>query len=165
MKTKMKSLLLFTVVFMIVLGSAIAKPARDPVSGYGSTVLSDPGPPMVFAGTATLFIRGQEKLADLTVTVLGIRISDEGVQHVVATHNFTFTDGSGSITTSDKETAEPTAIPGLYIINANMKVVSGTGVYDGASGHLSAHGTIDLIAGMADFDLKGSISAAAEGGE
>jgi hypothetical protein len=158
MKPKIKSMLVFAVVFIIVLSSAMAKPAKDPVSGSGSTVLSDPGPPLVFTGTATLVIRGQQKLADLTVTVLGITISDEGVQHVVATHTFAFSDGS-SITTSDKEVAEPTAVPGLYIINANMKVVSGTGVYDGASGHLSAHGTIDLIGGMADFGLKGSISA------
>jgi hypothetical protein len=163
MKPRMKNLLVLTVVFMVVLSSAIAKPAKDPVSGYGSSsAISD----YQFAGTVTLIIRGQMKTADLLVTLLELRVSDDGVQHVIATHTFTFTDGSGSFTTSDKEVAVPTDIPGLYTLNANMKIVSGTGAYQGASGHLTAHGTIDFRAlPAADFDLKGSISAPVEAGE
>jgi len=142
-------------VVLVVLSTALAGPARDPVSGWGaSSAISD----FQFAGSATLVIRGQEKSADLLVTVLAPpRISDDGVQHVMATHTFTFSDGS--FTTSDMEIAEPTDIPGLYTINANMKIVSGTGVYEGISGHLSAHGTIDFRAvPTADFELRGSIS-------
>ena len=137
------------------LSTALAGPAKDPVSGWGaSSAIND----YQFAGTAALVVRGQMRSAELLVTVLGPpRISNDGVQHVVATHTFTFDDGS--FTTSDKEIAEPTDIPGLYTINANMKVVSGTGVYEGISGHLAAHGTIDFSGiPAAEFELRGSIS-------
>jgi hypothetical protein len=151
--TKMITPVLALVV-LIVLTTALAGPAGDPVSGSGSSsAISD----YQFAGSATLVIRGQEKSADLLVTMLGFTENDEGVQHVVATHTFTFADGS--ITTSDKEVAEPTETPGLYTLNANMEVVSGTGVYEEVSGRLTAHGTIDFRAlPTAEFEIKGAIS-------
>jgi hypothetical protein len=158
-KTRTKTLAGLTLLAGVVVLAGIvwAGPARDPVSGSGaSSAINE----YQFAGTAKLVIRGQEKWTDLLVTVLAPpRISDDGVQHVDATHTFTFIDGS-TITTSDKEIAEPTDIPGLYIINANMKVVSGTGIYEGVSGHLSAHGTIDFAAQppAAEFELRGSIT-------
>ena len=144
-----------TLALLIVLSTALAEPAKDPVSGSGSSsAISD----YQFAGSATLVIRGQEKLADLVVTLLGLTVSDEGVQHVVATHTFTFADGS--ITTSDKEVAEPTDTIGLYTLNANMEIVSGTGVYEGVTGRLTAHGTIDFRAlPTADFEIVGVISS------
>jgi hypothetical protein len=134
---------------------ALASPAMDPVSGAGSSSAINA---FQFEGTATLVIRGQEEPANLLVTVLEPpSISDEGVQHVVATHTFTLADGS--ITTSDMEIAEPTATPGLYTLNANMEVISGTGVYEGVCGHLTAHGTIDFRAlPSAEFEVTGSIS-------
>ena len=149
-----KRVLILTV--LAVLSTALAKPARDPVWGCGS---SSAIKEYQFAGSATLVIRGQEKSAQLLVTVLAPpRISDDGVQHVMATHTFTFNE-EDSITTSDKEIAEPTDTPGLYTINANMKVVSGTGMYEGVSGHLTAHGTIDFRAlPAAEFEVRGSIS-------
>ncbi|UCG59601.1 MAG: hypothetical protein JSU70_08800 [Phycisphaerales bacterium] len=113
-----------------------------------------------FAGTATLNIYGQEKSAELLVTLLAEpEVGPDGVQHVVATHTFTFADGS-SFTTSDQETAEPTATPGLYTLTANMEVVSGTGIYEGVSGYLVANGTIDFAAQppAAQFELVGAIS-------
>jgi len=146
-----------TTALLIVLSTALAEPAADPVSGKGSSSAINQ---FQFAGTVTLVIRGQEKLAELLVTVLAPpKVSDEGVQHVVATHTFTLADGS--ITTSDKEVAEPTATPGLYTLNANMEVVSGTGVYEGVTGHLTAHGTIDFRAvPAAEFEIAGVISVA-----
>jgi hypothetical protein len=151
-----KTLSALALVFLIVLGSALAGPAKDPVSGSGSSSAINE---YQFAGTATLVIRGQEKSAELLVTLLGLTVNDEGVQHVEATHTFTLTDGS--ITTSDKEIAEPTSTPDLYTLNANMKIVSGTGVYGGASGHLTGHGTIDFrTIPTANFEIRGSISAA-----
>jgi len=152
------SMPVLTLALLIVLSTALAEPAADPVSGSGSSSAINE---YQFAGSATLVIRGQEKSADLLVTVLAPPVvSDDGVQHVVASHTFTFTDGSGSITTSDKEVAEPTEIPGLYTLNANMNVVSGTGVYEGVSGRLTAHGTIDFRAlPAAEFEIVGVISA------
>ncbi|MHC4643241.1 MAG: hypothetical protein ACYS32_16475 [Planctomycetota bacterium] len=142
---------------LFVFTTALAEPAADPVSGSGSSSAINE---FQFAGSATLVIRGQEKTAELLVTLLGLTVSDEGVQHVVATHTFTFADGS-SITTSDKEVAEPTETPGLYTLNANMEVVSGTGVYEGISGRLTAHGTIDFRGlPAAEFEIAGVISVA-----
>jgi hypothetical protein len=142
---------------LIFLSTALAEPAADPVSGSGSSSAINE---YQFAGSATLVIRGQDRSADLLVTLMGLTENDEGVQHVVASHTFTFNDGSGSITTSDKEVAEPTDIPGLYTLNANMNIVSGTGIYEGVTGRLTAHGTIDFRAlPAAEFEITGVISA------
>ena len=162
MKTRMKNMTskwampIIGLALLIVLSTALAEPARDPVSGSGSSSAINE---YQFAGSATLVIRGQEKSAELLVTVLEPpRISDDGVHHVVATHTFTFADGS--ITTSDKEVAEPTETLGLYTLNATMNVVSGTGIYEGVSGRLTAHGTIDFRAvPAADFEIAGAISS------
>lgn len=146
---------------LIVLATALAETAGDPVSGSGSSSSINA---FQFAGSATLVIGGEEKSAELLVTVLAPPvISDEGVQHVVATHTFTFNE-EDSITTSDKETAEPTDTPGLYTLNANMNVVSGTGIYEGVSGRLTAHGTIDFRGlPTAEFEVRGAISTAKRG--
>ena len=159
--TKVSAITVLSLAVLVVISAAFAEAAKDPVSGSGSSSAINA---FQFAGSATLVIRGQEKSAELLVTVLAPPvISDEGVQHVVATHTFTLADGS--ITTSDKEIAEPTETPGLYTLNANMNVVSGTGVYEGVSGHLTAHGTIDFRGlPAADFEIVGSISAAEGGG-
>ena len=121
--------------------------AADPVpanntTGSGSTTAINE---YQFQGTAALTIHGQEKSADLLVTVLDVQVDPDGVHHVVATHTFTFADGS-SITTSDQETAVPTSTPGLYTLTADMDVVSGTGIYQGVCGRLAANGTIDVAA-------------------
>ena len=112
-----------------------------------------------FAGTATLTIHGREKQADLVVTVLEPPVIDaNGVQHVVATHEFTFADGS-SIITSDQEIATPTETEGLYSITAMMDITSGTGMYEGVTGRLNANGMIDFAAQppAAQFEIAGAI--------
>jgi N-acetylneuraminic acid mutarotase len=112
-----------------------------------------------FSGTATLNIRGQEKSADLLVTLLEPPVVDaNGVQYITATHEFTFADGS-SFTTFDQEIATPTATGGLYTLTATMDIASGTGMYDGVAGLLTANGTIDFAAQppAAQFDIVGAI--------
>ena len=112
-----------------------------------------------FAGTATLTIHGQEKPADLLVTVLEPPVIDaNGVQHVKATHEFTFADGS-SLIPSDQEIATPTETEGLYTIIAMMDITSGTGIYEGVTGRLMANGTIDFAAlpPAAQFEVVGAI--------
>ena len=112
-----------------------------------------------FAGIATLTIHGQEKQADLLVTLLAEpEVDANGIQYVVATHTFTFADGS-SFTTNDQEIAVPTEISGLYTITANMEFASGTGIYEGVSGQLVANGTIDFAAQppTAQFEVAGVI--------
>ena len=161
--TKVSAITILALSVLVVISAALAGPARDPVSGSGSSSAINE---YQFGGSATLVIRGVEKstvestepyVPGLLVTVLGMRETKGGVRHVVATHTFTFADGS--ITTSDKEIAEPTDIPGLFTLNANMTVVSGTGVYEGVCGHLTAHGTIDFrTLPAAEFEIRGSIS-------
>lgn len=113
-----------------------------------------------FAGTATLTIHGQEKSADLLVTLLEPPVVDaNGVQYVKAMHEFTFSDGN-SFTTSDQEIATPTAPPGLHFLTGLMDLVSGTGIYESVTGRLSVNGTIDFAAEPpeAQFDMAGEIS-------
>ena len=112
-----------------------------------------------FAGTATLTIDGQEKQADLLVTLLEPPVVDtSGVQHIVATHEFTFADGSRFIT-SDQEIATPTETEGLYAITAIMDIASGTGMYEAVTGRLMANGTIDFAAQppAAKFEIVGAV--------
>jgi N-acetylneuraminic acid mutarotase len=135
----------------------IAGAVIENTTGSGATAaISD----NQFAGTATLTIHGQEKSADLLVTLLEPPVVDaNGVQHVLATHTFTFADGS-SFTTSDQEIAEPTATPGLYILTGIMDLASGTGMYEGVTGRLAVNGTIDFAAQppAAQFDIFGAVA-------
>jgi hypothetical protein len=132
------------------------EPVYDSAWGSGSTgAIND----YQFAGSATLTIHGQEKSAELLVTLLAEpEVEPNGVQHVLAMHTFTFADGS-SFTTSDQETAEPTATPGLYVLTGIMDLASGTGMYEGVTGQLSVDGTIDFGAQppAAQFDMAGAI--------
>ena len=112
-----------------------------------------------FAGKVTLTIHGQEKSADLVVTVLEPPVVDaNGVQYVKATHEFTFADGSSFIT-SDEEIATPTETEGLYNLTAIMDITSGTGIYENVTGCLQANGTIDFAAQppAAQFEITGAI--------
>ena len=85
MKTQTKTLTvaptvsILAMALLVVAGSLLAGPARDPVTGTGSSSAINP---YQFAGSATLVIRGQVKPAALLVTLLGLTVSDEGVQHV-----------------------------------------------------------------------------------
>ena len=154
-----------TAALLIILSTALAGPARDPVSGTGSSHLTKMYPDedlpegviMQFEGSVELLVRGEPKTAELVVNIYSVLENEEGVQHVSASHTLILADGS--ITTSDKEVAEPTETPGLYTINANMEVVSGTGIYEGVSGRLTAHGTIDFrTLPSAEFEIVGVIS-------
>jgi hypothetical protein len=167
---------------LLLLGTAVAtEPAMDPVSGTGSSEIITanpyvplpplpepfPEPPegvmMQFEGSVELSVRGELKTADLLVNVYIVLENEEGVQHVSASHILTFEDGS-TIKTDDMEVAEPTDTLGLYTINATMEVKEGTGIYDGVSGHLTAHGTMafNVWPYKASFTLRGVISSATE---
>lgn len=171
MKSKMKKLVstrslpafMLATTLLFLLGTAVAtEPAMDPVSGTGESYMVVPPPNMQFEGSVELSVRGESKTAHLLVKVYSILVNEEGVQHVSASHILTFGDGS-TIETTDKEVAEPTDIPGVYTLNGNLDVTSGTGVYEGVSGQLTAHGTMDLRGlPTASFTLRGAISPATE---
>jgi N-acetylneuraminic acid mutarotase len=146
----------------------IAGAVYEDTTGTGATTATNASQ---FAGTATLTIHGQKKSADLLVTLLEPPVVDaNGVQHVKATHEFTFADGSGFIT-SDQETVTPTTTPGLSTLIAIMDISSGTGMYEGVTGRLMANGTADSrgrvrsvqfeIAGAVCEDTTGSGATAA----
>ncbi len=140
----------------------IAGAVIEDTTGAGSTSAINE---FQFAGTATLMIHGQETPADLLVTVLEPPLVDaNGVQYVKATHEFTFVDGSSFIT-SDQEIATPTETEGLYTITAIMDIASGTGMYTGVTGQLTATGTIDFAAQppTARFEIAGAIIEKTEG--
>ena len=145
------------VMAFVVVGPAVGV-AADNTTGSGATAAIND---YQFQGAATLLIHGQEKAADLLVTVLEPPAVDaNGVQLVKAMHEFTFADGS-TIVTSDLEIATPTETEGLYTIVATMDIASGTGLYEGVAGRLEAHGTIDFAAQppAAQFELVGVIRA------
>ena len=139
-----------------IVGSQEGARAADNTTGTGATTAIND---FQFAGAATMTIHGQEKTADVLVTVLEPPVVDaNGVQHVKATHEFTFADGSSFIT-SDLEIATPTETEGLYTIIATMDITSGTGMYEGVAGRLQANGKIDFAAQppAAQFELAGAV--------
>ena len=148
-------------------GSATAEgPAKDPIYGIGSSMLVPAPPPegvmMQFSGWVDLLVRGEVVNTELLVNLYSSTENPAHVQHALASHMMTFPDGS-TITTEDMEVVKPTNVPGIYKVNAEMQVISGTGRYEGVSGHLTAHGTVDFSGLPAiSFELRGAISAPAE---
>ncbi len=121
-----------------------------PVVGMGSsTGVSE----TEFAGTATLYVGEDVWEATVAITTNEIVVDDDGTQHVTASHTFTLADGT-SFTTTDEETAVPTATPGVYTISATL-VISG-GDY---GGRLQAVGTMNFAAEPpeAQYKLYGTI--------
>jgi hypothetical protein len=149
---------------LIVLGSVLAEPARDPVSGFGSSVLN-----LVTgqsSGNLTLFIRGEELDASLEVQMLEMVYSgndEEGVFHATALSTLDF-GGGNTFTTTDKIVGVPMG-GGLYKVNEALTIISGTGAYEGASGHLSIHGEVqfplpgDPPLAQVSFEIRGAISS------
>lgn len=146
-------------VFVVVLTSAWAEPGRNPVSGEGE-VLADISIG-AGAGTATLTIRDETLDATISVEILETFISDEGVIHVVtASHTFDF-GGGDTFTTADIGIAEPTDVPSILTLNEKLRVVSGTGRFENASGDLSVHGVMMAVSQtemLITFRISGSIS-------
>ncbi|MCH7720447.1 MAG: hypothetical protein IH988_05580 [Planctomycetes bacterium] len=141
---------------LIVRTLSAAGPPCDPVSGFSETAVEEENGP--FVGFATLEIRGEEFEFSLEVSILGEPVEGEdGTLHLPTSHVFTLDDES-SFTTIDKAVADPIeGSPGLYTLNSNMKITSGTGMFDGASGSLHAHGELDLVFGTASLDYHGVI--------
>ena len=164
MKLRMKKLIsirniaVLAMALLIVLGSALAEPARDPVSGYGLSVLDlSTGQS---SGNVTLFVRGEELLADLSVTDVVMVFSDEGVMHATALSTLDFGGGS-TLTTEDKIVAEPSG-PISFTVNEALTIISGTGAYEGASGKLSVHGQMQFVEppfAKVSFEICGVISS------
>ncbi|MHC4309655.1 MAG: hypothetical protein ACYS3N_09675 [Planctomycetota bacterium] len=165
MKTKLKKLIskkmiiVPALVLLVVLGSALAKSARDPVVGSGQ---ADAYMDLGYAvGTANIAIRGlPQPQATVVVTLGPPRYSDEGVLHATSSHIFYFGSGN-SFTTEDKVIGDPTSTPGLLRLNETLRIVSGAGIFAGATGNLTVHGSLEFISltdAEVTYDIRGSIS-------
>ena len=140
-------------------------PPCDPVSGSGDTNGFYPptgpcGGGPGFEGPGILVVRGEELGVWITTCLLGEPVpGDDGTLHGVTSHTFTFDDGSGSITTTDNVVLEPTEVPGVFRLNSNMEITSGSDDFADAGGRLHGHGEINLIPGFeaASFEINGVI--------
>jgi len=161
--TSIRIMPVLSLVLLVVLGSALAKPARDPVSGYGSSELN-----LVTgqsSGNLTLFVRGEQSDASLAVQLVEMVYSgdnEEGVFHATALSTLDF-GGGNTFTTTDKIVGVPKG-GGLYKLNEKLTIISGTGAYEGASGNLSIHGEAQFPApgdppfAQVSFEIRGAIS-------
>jgi hypothetical protein len=155
--TSIRLMPVLALALLVVLGSALAEPARNPVCGFGSSVLNLATGES--SGQVTLFVRGEELLADLSVTDVVMVFSDEGVMHATALSTLDFGDGN-TLTTEDKIVAEP-AGPGLFTVNEALTIISGTGAYEGARGRLSVHGQMQFVSeteAVVTYEVRGVIS-------
>ena len=171
MKTKLqkltsKSLIVVpALILLVVLGSALAKPARNPVVGSGEADADMTSG--LATGTANISIRRVQMQATVDAILGPPRFSDEGVLHAVSSHIFDF-GNNNTFTTDDKVVADPTDTPGLYRLSEKLRVVSGTGIFQDAVGNLTVHGWLqfapDMLTAEVVYDIRGSISMSEDSG-
>ena len=158
MKTRMKKLIsvksmpVLALALLVLLGTALAA-GRDPVSISGTVDLA------TFSGTTTVTIGGEEISACVAVIPMAEpEPKDGGLYFPVVQHVFTFDDGS-ILTTTGEELAMPTDENlAVWTLHGNMEIISGTGVFEGASGELRVNGQMDWSVGQATFEANGTIS-------
>jgi hypothetical protein len=72
------------------------------------------------------------------------------------THTYT-TENGDTFTTTDHVVAAPINPP-IYLINNHATITGGTGIYEGASGFIEDHGTLNFATGVVSVDYHGRIS-------
>jgi hypothetical protein len=147
----------FSLVLLIGLGTALAA-GREPISISGEVTLAEEPP---FLGEVTVAIGGEE--LECTVQVIPIGGMFErptgGYDFPEVLHIFTTLDEESEFTTTGAEFTEPTdENPAVHTLHGNMEIISGSGVFDGASGKLQANGQIVWSVGQATFKANGVIS-------
>ena len=158
MKTRMKKLIsvksmpVLALSLLVLLGSALAA-SRDPVSISGTVDLT------TFSGTATVTIGGEELSGSVQVIpMVPPEPKDGGLYFPEVQHVFIFDDVS-ILTTTGEELAMPTDENlAVWTLHGNMEIISGTGVFEGASGELRVNGQMDWSVGQATFQANGVIS-------
>ena len=168
MKTKMKKLIsiksvpLFVLALLIVLGTALAD-GREPVSGSGNVQLvSASDTELVLQGPAKFSVGGEvlEGMVTVTVDLTQTELQESVVHYNWVKHEFTFDDGESTLTTIGEEFAVPTdENPAIQTLHGNMEIMSGTGVFEGASGELRVNGQMNFGAmpPEATFEAQGVI--------
>jgi hypothetical protein len=162
MKSRMKKMTskwavpLIGVALLIVLSTALAETAQDPVSGHGESVLNFVTGHA--SGSGILSIRGEELAASIEVQLLGYPVeTEDGTLHGNVMHTFIF--ANGSITTNDKAVLDP--VEGGFIMNERVTIISGTGDFANVSGKLTVHGQVMFTSqtmANVSYDIHGVIS-------
>ena len=167
MRNKMKKLIsiksvpLFALALLIVLGTALAESEGDSVTGSGNVEFKAfEFPFLTLEGPTTLSIEGEKSQGTVTVTVNVTQVEPgEGgvLNYYGVIHEFVFEDGS--FTTIGDEVAKPTDQPGLSILSGYMNITDGIGDLLGASGEMSVHGRMDESGDIpkASFKVNGRI--------
>ena len=111
-----------------------------------------------FLGGADFIIEGEEAATLAMTYLLELRPLPNGNILARTSHVFDF-GGGNTVITYDHALLIPTETPGIYTLFSAMKVISGTGMFEGATGHLTVHGgTVNLITFSAKWDLTGVIA-------
>ena len=80
----------------------------------------------------------------------------QGALHVTLTH--VFESPEGTFTTDDRAVCAPAGQdPNVCRVNDTMRIVSGTGVFENASGQLQNHGIINLNTFTLTYSLRGRV--------
>jgi Protein of unknown function (DUF4242) len=110
-------------------------------------------------GTATGSISG-DITGGVTATIGPITPSGDGhgTLHLLMEHHYTNASPFGRLDTSDHAVLAPIdKSDGVYRMNNRLTIVGGAGIYSGATGELSTHGTVDFGTGAIDLTLKGRV--------
>ena len=82
--------------------------------------------------------------------------SGQGAQHITLRHDFV--SSAGRFQTDDRAVCAPAGSdPNVCRVNDVMEIVSGTGVFENASGQLVNHGTINLNTFTLSYSARGRV--------
>jgi hypothetical protein len=119
-----------------------------PISGEGQTFATGP---TTFAGTVTGALGGDPFSSSVMTTVTSAPRPAGASGVLFATTSHTIALPTGTITTSDSARLIPTGEPGLYRIVTHVTVVGG------GSGQMVLNGTVDLVGGSTQFQIRGAV--------
>jgi hypothetical protein len=100
-----------------------------------------------------------EVIAHASAHYFNIDQKGNGVTQMNASHTLTFGDGSTIVTLDEIRLHSENQDPLWARINSRLYVVSGTGVYAGATGLLITHGEANLVTLEGGIDFDGQICA------
>jgi hypothetical protein len=111
-----------------------------------------------FVGIADVDAGGDSSVATATTYILSLQPLLNGMIVAQTSHRLDFGNGN-AIATEDRALLIPAGSPGVYSLFSSMRIVGGTGAFQGATGHLTVlEGTVDLVTFSAAWDLRGTIT-------
>jgi hypothetical protein len=127
------------------------------VHGEGHTMLNfSTG---AFEGAAMFHLDGVPYAVAASTVVLEQTPLPNGTIRTRTAHTYDF-GGGNVLITSDHGRLVPTQTPGIYELHAQMTIASGTGMFEGATGHLRGlqGGTISFITFEAHWTTMGVVT-------